>query len=135
MERAGGSCNTLQIIAHPRSPLYSPSLTPPTYLFSLLSFHLSDTFPLSSAQYLHLRIIHFSFFNFPLFFFFFIRPLRDDREAHQAHSQQMVAVVCKRSVLSKQTHWAICFSTLHQAGSSEESAHHFNQPRRHTMNF
>lgn len=70
MERAGGSCNTLQIIAHPRSPPYSPSLTPHTYLFSLLSFHLSDTFPLSSAQYLHLRIIHFSFFNFPLFFFF-----------------------------------------------------------------
>lgn len=45
-----------------------------------------------------------------------------------------VAVVCERSVLSKQTHWAICYSTLHQAGSSEESAHHFNQPRRHTMN-
>lgn len=45
-------------------------------------------------------------------------------------SQQMAAVpvVCERSVLSKQTHWAICFSTLHQAGCSEESAHHFNQP-------
>lgn len=28
MERAGGSYNTLQIIAHPRSFLYSPSLTP-----------------------------------------------------------------------------------------------------------
>lgn len=39
-----------------------------------------------------------------------------------------VPVVCERSVLSKQTHWAICFSTLHQAGCSEESAHHFNQP-------
>lgn len=67
-------------------------------------------------------------------FFAFGRPLRDDGEGHKARSQQMAAVVCERSVLSKQTHWVICFSTLHQAGSSEESAHHFNQPWWHTMN-
>lgn len=40
----------------------------------------------------------------------------------------------ERSVLSKQTYWAICYSTLHQPGSSEESAHHFNQTWQHTMN-
>lgn len=54
------------------SPQISPSLLlskPLTYLFSFLSFHLSNTFPLSPAQYLHLRTIHFSFIQFLLFSF------------------------------------------------------------------
>lgn len=38
MERAGGSDNTLQIIAHPRSPLSSYSLTPSALIFCLSSF-------------------------------------------------------------------------------------------------
>lgn len=42
MERAGGSYNTLQIIAHPRSPLYSPSLNPPSLSFFLFSFFSSS---------------------------------------------------------------------------------------------
>ena len=72
MERAGGSYNTLQIIAHPRSPLYSPPPIPPTYLsFSFLPFHLSHIFPLS-----------LTFVNNPFpRFFLFILPLRDDGES------------------------------------------------------
>lgn len=98
--------------------------------------HRSNTFPPSLTTFVNnpFSFIFFQISPFPFFFFSFILPLRAHSESHKAHSQQTVAVVCERSVLSKQTHWAICYSTLHQAGSSEESAHHFNQPRQHTMN-
>lgn len=134
MERAGGSYNTLQIIAHPRSPLYSPSRTPPPHIFFSLFL------PLICLIYSHFlkpnlyiykqSILLFTFFIFP----FSVHPLRHDSESHGTHSQQTVTVVCEGSVLSKQTHWAICYSTLHHSGSSEESAHHFNQTQQHTMN-
>lgn len=117
------------------SPLLSLS-NPPIPIFLCL-FFLFIFLSLSLTQSLHLRIIIFPPFffskNFP--FPFFVHPSTQGRQrVPQSSPAADVAVVCERSVLSKQTHWAICYSTLHQAGSSEESAHHFNQPRQHTMN-
>lgn len=118
------------------SPQISPSLLlskPLTYLFFISFFSSFQHIPAFSGPIS--TFAHNPFFLYSISAFFaFGRPLRADGEGHKARTQQMAAVVCERSVLSKQTHWVICFSTLHQAGSSEESAHHFNQPRQHTMN-
>lgn len=132
MERAGGSDNTLQIIAHPRSPLSSYSLTPPPSSSVFLPFNFSPTSSVFLSLTLSLFIV--CIFHSAISIFLAVLSLGDDSESHKASLTADVAMVCERSVLSKQTHWAICYSTLHQAGSSEESAHHFNQPRRHTMN-
>lgn len=105
----------------------------PFFLYSCVSsvqqFSLSSTQPLSVFYF-----AHFAFIYVP-FFFLAHQSTQGSWLVPQSSLAADVAVVCERSVLSKQTHWAICYSTLHQAGSSEESAHHFNQPRQHTMNF